>query len=69
MVTASLAGHRVDDEERVVRLDRARDAADLVHHLLVDGQPAGGVDDGDIAPDAARFIDALARGLDGVARL
>ena len=40
-----LAGHGVDDEERVVGLDRLGDAADLVHQLGVDGQPAGGVDD------------------------
>ena len=47
-----LAGHGVDDEERVVRVDRLGDAADLVHQLVVDGQAAGGVDDDDVATDA-----------------
>ena len=65
-----LAGHGVDDEERVVGLDRLGDVADLVHHLGVDGQPAGGVDD-----DARRArvrrasLDAGGGGVDRVAGL
>ena len=40
-----LAGHRVEDEQRVRRLDRVADALELVHQLLVDLEAAGGVDD------------------------
>ena len=48
-----LAGHGVDDEERVVGRHGLADAADLVHHLGVDGEAAGGVDDDDVAPGVA----------------
>ena len=43
-----LAGHRVDDEQDVVRLDRRADLDELVHERLVDVQAAGGVDDQDV---------------------
>ena len=43
-----LADHRVEDEEGLVRLDRVTDAPGLGHELLVDTQPAGGVDDHDV---------------------
>ena len=64
-----LTGHRVDDEERVVRLDRLGDATDLVHHLVVDREPARGVDDDDVTSDAPRLVDALASRVDGIAGL
>ena len=64
-----LAGHRVDDEERVVRSDDAGDHPDLLHHLLVDRQAAGGVDDEDVAAEAAGLLQALGRGDDRVAGL
>ncbi len=57
-----LAGHRVDHEERVVRLDGSRDLADLLHHLFVDGQAAGGVDDQHVAAEPAGFLQAPLRG-------
>ena len=38
----------------------------LLHELAVDRQPAGRVDDEDVAPEATRFNDARARGLHGV---
>ena len=53
-----LAGHGVDDEERVVGLDRVGDAPDLVHQLGVDGEAAGGVDDDDVAAGVAGLVDA-----------
>ena len=40
-----LPGHRVGDVEQVGRLDRVLDRLQLVHQLVVDVQPAGGVDD------------------------
>ena len=43
-----LAGHRVDDEQDRVRLDRVADVDELVHERLVDVQAAGGVDDEDV---------------------
>ena len=44
-----LSGHRVGDEEDLLRLDRRRDGADLRHELLVDVQPARRVDDDRVA--------------------
>ena len=56
-VDGLLAGHRVDDEQRVVGVDTAsRDAAQLVHQLGVDLEPAGGVDDHDVAAEALGFL-------------
>ena len=40
-----LALHRVDDEQRLDRLDRGVQLGDLAHHRLVDREPPGGVDD------------------------
>ena len=49
-----LADHRVDHEERLDGLDRAVPARrDLGHQRLVDGQPAGGVEDHRVADLAA----------------
>ena len=49
-----LAGHGVEHQQDVVRLDRVADAHQLVHELLVDVQAAGGVDDEHVAPLAPR---------------
>ena len=58
-----LAGHRVDDEEGVVGVDDLADPADLLHHLGIDGQAAGGVDDQHVLAQAAGFGQtALGRG-------
>src|SRR5581483_7811400 len=64
-----LAGHRVQDEQHVVRLHLAADAIELLHQRLVDLQPAGGVDDDDVAALRARLLEALAGGRDGVVSL
>ena len=64
-----LTGHRVDDEERVVRRDDAGDHPDLLHHLGVDGEPTGGVDDQHVAPEAASLLETLGRGEHRVAGL
>ena len=48
-VDGVLAGHRVDDEIDLVRPDLAVDLPQLVHQLLVDVQPAGGVEDDGVA--------------------
>jgi hypothetical protein len=39
-----LAGHAVGHQQDLVRLDRGLDAGELAHHLVVDLQPARGVD-------------------------
>jgi hypothetical protein len=64
-----LSGHRVDDEQRVVRLHRVTDVAQLVHQLGVDLQTARGVDDDDVAAEARGFFERVARDRDGIARL
>ncbi len=40
-----LAGHRVDDEQDLVRLDRLFDGLELVHERLVDMQAAGRIEE------------------------
>ena len=44
-----LSGHGIDDHEDLVRLDSGLDRLGLVHHLLVDMQTSGRVDDHDVA--------------------
>ena len=53
-----LSRHRVADEERLVRLRPVADLAQLVHERLVDVQPAGGVEDDDVAMRLPRLRDA-----------
>ena len=55
-----LAGHGIDDEQRLDRLDRRVDGGDLGHERLVDAQAAGGVEDHDVADLALGGLDALA---------
>ena len=55
-----LAGHGVDDEQRLDRLDRRVHGGDLGHQRLVDGEAAGGVEDDDVADLALGGLDALA---------
>jgi hypothetical protein len=64
-----LAGHRVDDQERVVGLDRGRDLADLLHHLGVDRQAAGGVDDHDVTTEALGLFEPGGGGPHRIARV
>ena len=59
-----LAGHRVDDEQRLDRLDGRVDRGDLGHQLLVDRQAAGGVEDDDVAGQAPGGLDAAAGDVD-----
>ena len=63
-----LAGHRVDDEQDVRRLDRLAHRGQLVHQLVVDVQSAGRVEDDDVARPLARLLDACALGLHRVSR-
>ena len=54
-----LAGHRVDDEQHLGRVDDAGDPRDLLHHRVVDVEAAGGVEDHDV--EAARPAPLRAR--------
>ena len=57
-----LAGHRIDHEQRLDRLDARVQLADLLHHRRVDGEPAGGVDDQHVGELDARGPAAVAVG-------
>ena len=61
-----LAGHRVGDQQRLVRADLAGDRLELVHQLVVDLQAAGGVDDDEGQPVLLGVLD---RGLRQLGRL
>ena len=61
-----LAGHRVDDQERVVRVDCAGDQAHLLHHLGVDRQTTRRVDDDDVAPEPLGLFHAGRSGEDRI---
>ena len=54
-VDGILPGHRVQHQEDVVRLGLLADRRQLVHQLLVDVEPAGGVDDQDVVAGPARL--------------
>ena len=56
-----LPGHRVGDVEQVGRLDDVLDRDQLGHQLVVDVQPAGGVDDDDVAAGVAGLGHRAAR--------
>ncbi len=51
-----LTGHRVDDEQRVVRLHDVAHLAQLVHQRGVDLQSTGRVDDHDVLAQARGFV-------------
>ena len=58
-VDGVLAGHRVGDEQDFGRLEAVSEVGDLGHHVLVDVEPAGGVDDDGDGADLAGAIEAL----------
>src|SRR5687768_13179246 len=53
-----LSRHAVDDEQDLVWTNRLLEALELRHHLVVDLQPAGRVDDDDTVPRSARLVEA-----------
>ena len=53
-VDSVLAGHRIGDQQRFDRLYQVAQRRRLFHHLAVDGEPAGSIDEDDVV--------ALARG-------
>jgi hypothetical protein len=68
-VDGLLAGHGIDDEQRVVGLDDVAHLPQLVHQLGVDLQAAGGVDDHDVATEARRLLERAPRHRDRIGRL
>ena len=52
-----LAGHRVDDEQRLDRIHRAVQRLDLGHHRFVDAGAARGVDNQHVDVRLARIVD------------
>ena len=66
-VDGVLAGHRVDDQQHDVRLDRLLDVGQLLHQLLVDVQAARGVDDQHVLAVALGLVERPARDVDRVA--
>ena len=61
-----LAGHGVADEIDLVRLDLLLDLLELGHQLVVDVEPAGGVEDDRVAPLAVGLDQGVLADLDGV---
>src|SRR6516225_11074351 len=62
-----LADHRVDDEQDLLRLDGVPDRRGLVHHLGVDAEASGGVDDHQVVLGSTSEIDGVTRYLNRVA--
>ena len=62
-----MAGHGIDHQKRVARRNRLANVAHLLHHLGVDGQATGGVDDEHIATKPLCFLQTEARGFHRVA--
>jgi len=61
-----LPGHRVDDEQHVVRFDGVADADELGHQLLVDVQATAGVDDQHVLAVLAGSLQRPGGDLDGL---
>ena len=64
-----LAGHRIDDQERVVRVHGSRDVAHLLHQLGVDREASRSVDDDHVATLRPGLVEPMARDGYRVARL
>ena len=63
-----LADHRVEDEQHFVGVDGVADRGGLAHQLLVDAEPARGVDDDDVEVLGLGLGEARGRDGDRVAR-
>src|SRR5687768_2770171 len=61
-----LAGHAIRDEQNLVGLDRLLELLELLHHLVVDLEATGGVDENDAIARAARLVDAVSGDLHDV---
>ncbi|MNL11557.1 hypothetical protein D3C87_1323970 [compost metagenome] len=59
-----LAGHGVDHEQGFDRVDRGMQRLDLAHHLFIDVQAAGGIDDDHVDEFEFCFLNSRLRDLD-----
>jgi hypothetical protein len=53
-----LTGHAVGDQQDLVRMDSRLEMLQLGHHLVVDLETAGGIDDDDAVARTPRLLDA-----------
>ena len=58
-IDSILTSHRVDDKQRLVRLDSLFQGCYLVHHLLIDSQTTSGIDDDDVIVLLLGFADSI----------
>ena len=61
-----LTCHRVDHEQRLVRIDGLLQVGNLVHHLLIDSQTTCGIDDDDIITLLLGLADGVLRNLNHI---
>ena len=61
-----LAGHGIDDHQHLIGLDGLLDVHGLLHHLLVDLQTTGGIDDDHIAQVVDGLLDGALGNIDRV---
>src|SRR6266567_685797 len=61
-----LADHGIDNEQDLVRIDGIPDACGLAHHLLVDAEAPGGVDDHDVVQPVPGLVQRAARDVDRI---
>ena len=64
-----LSGHAVGDEQDLVGMDRRLETLELLHHVVVDLQTAGRVDDHDAVAGALGLLDAGLRDPNDVLRV
>ena len=54
-----LTGHGVDDKQCLIGMDMLFERRDLIHHLLIDSQTAGGIDNDDIVTFGFGLSDSM----------
>ena len=67
-VDGILAGHAVDNQIDLLGIDPLVDLLQLLHQLVVDVQPAGGVEDDDLNAFTAGFFDRVVAHLHRIGR-
>ena len=62
-INCILSGHGINHKQGFIRLDSTLDRSDLFHHLLIDCQTAGSIDNHDIITFRTCFADRVHRDL------
>ena len=60
-VDGILTGHRIHDKQGLGGVDGSLDGGNLLHHLLIDSQTTGGIDDHDIVALGFGLLDCMDR--------